>query len=233
MTTSPSSSWTSPTGSGTRSSPRRAAARLASFIRLVSQCSSASRHLALEAQKQPVVDVGQVIDAVAVDDQGGRQAGQLQQAGQVRVGAGKAGDLQPEYRPDLAQAHPGDQLLEPVPVGGAAPGQAQVGIDHLDAGSGPAQPGRLGGQVVLARGGLGVLADLHQGGLADIHDRGALQVGAGHLRLAADHRARLRTGAGPAAARTRPCWPAARPSPPTPPRRRDGDGADGQAAGIG
>jgi hypothetical protein len=42
MTTLSSSSQASPTGSGTRSSPRRAAARLASFIRLVSQCSSAS-----------------------------------------------------------------------------------------------------------------------------------------------------------------------------------------------
>ena len=65
--------------------------------------------------------------------------------------------------------------------------EAQVGVDHLDVGGGPAQPGRLAGQVVLAQRGLGVLADLHQGGLADIHDRRALQVGAGHLRLAADH----------------------------------------------
>ena len=32
----------------------------------------------------------------------------------------------------LAQAHPGDQVLEPVPVRCSAPGQAQVGIDHLD-----------------------------------------------------------------------------------------------------
>ena len=100
-------------------------------------------HLALEAQQEPVVDVGQVIDAVVVDDQGVGQAGQLQQAGQVRVGAGKPGDLQPEHRPDLAQAHPGDQVLEPVPVAGAAPGQAQVGVDHLDVAGGPAQPGRL------------------------------------------------------------------------------------------
>jgi hypothetical protein len=73
-------------------------------------------HLALEAQQEPVVDVAHVIDAIVVDDQGGCQAGQLQQPGQVGVGAGKPGDLQAEHRPHLAQAHPGDQVLEPVPV---------------------------------------------------------------------------------------------------------------------
>ena len=144
-------------------------------------------HLALESQQEPVVDVGQVIDAVVVDDQGVSEAGQFQQAGQVRVGAGKPRDLQPEHRPGLPQAHPGDQLLEPVPVAGAAPGQAQVGVDHLDVAGGPAQPGRLRGQVVLAQRRLGVLADLHQGRLADVYDRRALEVGAGHLLLVADH----------------------------------------------
>jgi hypothetical protein len=172
-------------------------------------------HLALQTQEEPVVDVGQLIDAVAVDDQGAGQAGQLQQAGQVRVGAGKPGHLQPEHRTDLAHAHPGDQLLEPFPVGGAAPRQPQIAVDHLDARGGPAQPGGQGGQAVLPRGGLGVLADLHQAGLADVADRGALPVRAGHLRLAAHHR--TPPPARPQA-RTRPCWPAARPSPPTPPR---------------
>jgi len=65
-------------------------------------------HLALEAQQQPVVDIGQVVNTVVVDDQGRGQAGQLQQPGEVGVGPGQAGDLQAEHRPDLAQAHPGD-----------------------------------------------------------------------------------------------------------------------------
>ena len=90
------------------------------------------RHLALEAQKEAVVDVGQVVDTVGVDDQGVGQAGQLQQPGQVGVGTSQPGDLQPEHCPDLAQAHPRDQVLEPVPVGDAAPGQPQVGVDDLD-----------------------------------------------------------------------------------------------------
>ena len=170
------------------------------------------RHLALESQQQPVVDVGQVIDAVVVDDQGGCQAGQFQQAGQVRVGAGKPGDFQAEHRPDLAQADPGDQVLEPVAVRCRAPGQAQVGIDHLDGSAGPAQPGGLPGQVVLAQRGLGVLADLHQRRLADVYDRRPLQVSAGHLLLPADHRrppAPVRAGP---RERTRPCSPAPRSS---------------------
>jgi len=79
------------------------------------------RHLAFKTQKEPVVDVGQVIDAIGVDDQGVGEAGQLQQPGQIGVGAGQAGDLQPEHRADLAHADPADQLLEPVATGGAAP----------------------------------------------------------------------------------------------------------------
>ena len=119
------------------------------------------RHLAFHAQQQPVVDVGQVIDAVIVDDQGVGQAGQLQQAGQIGVGASQPGYLQPEHRSDLAQTHPGDQRLEPVSMGGAATGQPQIGIDDLDVGTRPAQSGCLRGQVVLAHRRLGVLADLH------------------------------------------------------------------------
>ena len=176
-------------------------------------------HLALEAQKEPVVDVGQVIDAIVVDDQGGCQAGQLQQPGKAGVGAGEPGDLQPEHRTHLARAHPRDQLPEPVPVTGGAPGQAQVGVDHLDRRARPAQPGRLPGQVVLAQRGLGVLADLHQGRLADIHDRGPFQVCRGYLLLSADHRPSPAQACPCRKARIRPCRPAPRSSPParTPP----------------
>lgn len=59
-------------------------------------------HAALEPQQQPVVDVRQVVDPVAVHQQRVRQPGQLQ-PGEVRRGPGQAGHLQPEDRPDLAQ----------------------------------------------------------------------------------------------------------------------------------
>ena len=105
-------------------------------------------HRALQPQQQPVVEVGQVVDAVAVDDQGVGQPGQLQQPGQVRRGAGQPGDLQPEDRADLAQAHPRDQPAEPVAALGRAARHAQVGVDHLDrVAAVPAQRDRLLGQA--------------------------------------------------------------------------------------
>ena len=69
-------------------------------------------------------------------------------------------------RPDT----PGPPVLEPRGLGGAAR-QAQVGVDHLHLGSGPAQPDRLVGQRILAGGRLGVVPDLGHDGLADVDQR--------------------------------------------------------------
>ena len=161
-------------------------------------------HRGFQAQDQPVVEIRQVVDPVAVDEQRTGQPGHLRQPGQVRVRAAQPGDLQPEHRPDLAQAHPRHQLPESLTVRRRRPGQAQVPVDHLHILACPAQRHRGVGQRVLPQRRLGVLADLHQGGLAQVDQRRPGPVPAGDLVLA-----------------VHPCLPARRTScrPPPPPLR--------------
>ena len=82
-------------------------------------------HLVLHAQHQPVVDIGQIVDPIGVDDQRVGQAGQLQQAGQVRGGSGQSGHLEAENGAHLAQTDPAEEILEPGTVRRGAAGQAQ------------------------------------------------------------------------------------------------------------
>ena len=120
-------------------------------------------HRGLQAQHEPVVEVRQVVDPVAVDQQRAGQPGHLRQPGQVRVRAGQPGDLQAEHRPDLAQADPRHQVAEPLPVRRRRPRQAQVPVDDLHVPRCPAQPDRSVRQRVLPHRRLGVLADLDHG----------------------------------------------------------------------
>ena len=89
-------------------------------------------HGALEAEQQPVVEVGRVIEAVLVADQRAGQRADLQQPVPVGVVAGQPGHLQAEHDPGPAHADLGDQALEAVPVGGRGAGLALVGVDDDD-----------------------------------------------------------------------------------------------------
>jgi len=144
-------------------------------------------HRSLQAEQQPVVELGQVVDTVGVDDQRVGQPGVLQQPGQIGRGAGQPGHLQPEDRADLAQTDPRYQPLEPVPARHRPARHAQVRVDHLDCRRGPAQPRRLLRQRVLPGGRLGVLAHLRHRRLPDVDQRRPLQMLAAHLALAPHH----------------------------------------------
>ena len=78
------------------------------------------RHLRLEPQQQPIVEVLQVIDPVSVQHQGVGQRAELKQPQEVRVVARQPRDLQPEDRADLPETHPRDQLLVALPRVGIA-----------------------------------------------------------------------------------------------------------------
>ena len=127
------------------------------------------RHLPFHAQKQAVVEVPRVVEAVFVADQRAGHAAELEELVPVGGVAGEPGAFQAEDDPGAAEGHLGDQLLEAFPVGGAGAGVALVDVDHGDLGGGPAQRDRLAAQVVLADRGLGVVQDLLEAGLADIN----------------------------------------------------------------
>ncbi len=86
-------------------------------------------HRAFQAEQQPVVEIGQVVDAVAVDQQSVGQAGQFQQPGQVRRGTSQPGDLQPEDRADFAETDLRHQSAESVAALGGAARDTQIGVD--------------------------------------------------------------------------------------------------------
>ena len=138
-------------------------------------------HGALQAEQQPVVELGRVIKAVLVADQRRGQRADLQQPVPVGVVAGQPGHLQAEHDPGPAHADLGDQVLEPFPVGGAGTGVALVGVDGDDLRRGPAQRRSPMPQRVLPGGGLGVVEDLLERGLAHIQVGVAGQVPGGHL----------------------------------------------------
>jgi hypothetical protein len=165
-----------------------------------------------QAEQQPVVEIGQVVDAVAVDQQSVGQAGQFQQPGQVGRGTGQPGDLQPEDRADLAETDLRYQSAESVAALDGAARDTQIGVDDLDTLAVPAQRHGMVDQAVLAGGGFGVLADLRQAGLPDVDHRRSLQVAAADLGLPGHDR--------PPTPR-RPCSPAPPPSrPPAAPGSR-------------
>ena len=134
-------------------------------------------HYALHAQDEPVVEQRRMVDAVGVGDQRVADPGQVQQPVPGGVVAGQPGDLQRQDDPDLAEGDLGDHALEPVPLPGHRPGDAQVAVDDPDRLPRPAQLLGTADQVVLAGGRLGVPLHLDQGGLADI-DHGRPRHGA-------------------------------------------------------
>ena len=108
-------------------------------------------HDALHPQDEPVVEHGRMVDAVSVGDQGVADPGQVQEPVPGRVVPGQPGGLQRQDDPDLAEGHLGDHALEPVPLPGHRPGDAQVAVDDPDRLPRPAQLPGPADQVVLAQ----------------------------------------------------------------------------------
>jgi hypothetical protein len=125
-------------------------------------------HDALHAQDEPAGEQRRMVAAVRVGDQRAADPGQVRQPVPGRVVPGQPGGLQRQDDPDLAERDLGDHALEPGPLPGHRPRDAQVAVDDPDRLPRPAQLPGPAGQVVLAGGRLGVPLHLDQGGLADI-----------------------------------------------------------------
>jgi hypothetical protein len=147
--------------------------------------------LALEAQQQPAVDRGRVINALVVAQQTVAVAAGVQQRIPVGTVAGQSRGVVGEDDADLAQRHVRHQLLEShTPVGGAG-AAAQIAINHAHVLRPPSQFDGALPQGVLQRAALVVAVDLVGTGLADVHHRLTFQVGGADPfasdRFAGDH----------------------------------------------
>ena len=118
------------------------------------------RDLALQAEDEPVVGVGRVVDAVLVGQQGAEEAADLQQVVPVLAGSGEPAHLQAQDQPDVVHGDLGQQALETEPGVGGAAALPEVLVDDEDPLGGPAQGAGMLGQGILAGERLAVLDDL-------------------------------------------------------------------------
>ena len=127
--------------------------------------------------------LGRIVDAVFVEDEGGGQGAQLDQAMPIGRVAGEARDFQAHDDAGLAERHLADELLEAVARGRARAGLAEVAVDDVDALGRPARGDRAVAQRILALRALAVLGDLTQRRLADVEIGIALEMIGGDLEL--------------------------------------------------
>ena len=125
-------------------------------------------HGALQAEHQPVVEVGGVIEAVAVGDERVGHRAQVEQLIPVGVVAGEARHLDPQDDADLPEADVGDEVLEALPSARLGTRTAEIVIDDDHLARRPSENLGTRRKLVLALEALGVLAHLCEGRLADV-----------------------------------------------------------------
>jgi hypothetical protein len=96
-------------------------------------------HGALETEQQTVVEVGRIVDAVLVEDEGVGEGADLEQPVPVGGVAGEARDLEAEDDAGVAEPDLGDERLEGLAIGAGGPGESEVAVDDDDALVGPAE----------------------------------------------------------------------------------------------
>ncbi len=148
-------------------------------------------HCPLQAEQQPVVEGGRLIDAILVEDQRAAQGAQLDEAVPIGRVAGQSGDLQAHDDAGPAQGNLADEALEAVARGRACTGFAEVVVDHMDPFGRPARRHGAIAQSILTLGALNVLGDLAQGRLADVEIGIAGQVVGGDLEIRQVHECHL------------------------------------------
>ena len=127
-----------------------------------------------------------VEDTIAVGDERADQGREIEQAIPVGVVPREAARLEGQNQPHAAERHLGHERLEPSACAIAAR-LAQVIVDRLDAGAGPAQCDRTLHQGILIRLAGQVLPDLPGRRLANVHHRPPLPVSRRNL-LSKRHR---------------------------------------------
>jgi hypothetical protein len=100
------------------------------------------RERPLEAQDEPAIYGGRVVDAIVVGDQGSLVAADVQKRVPVRAVAREARHLRGEDYADPTEGDLGGEFLESFTVGCLRSREPQIRVDHLDVIGAPAQFGR-------------------------------------------------------------------------------------------
>ena len=138
-------------------------------------------HRAFQAEQQPVVEAGRVIEPVLVADQGVGEGADLQQPMPVGVVAGQPGDLEPQHDPGAAHADLGDEMLEAFAVSRRGTRLSLVAVDGHDLLDRPTQRDGPLPQRVLTGARFGVVEHLTQRRLAHVEVGDAGQMPGGDL----------------------------------------------------
>ena len=86
----------------------------------------------VQAEQQPIIEVGGIVDAVLVEDEGIGQRADLQQPMPVGRVARQARHLQAHHDPGPPQAHLGDQVLEALARARGGARLPEIRIDDED-----------------------------------------------------------------------------------------------------
>src|SRR5262249_18684032 len=140
----------------------------------------------LQTQEESPIGSSRIVDAILVADEAVAEAAQVQELIPVRAVACQARGVIREDDADLAQGHTADQFGEADPGPGGPRGLAEVCVDDIDRGLGPAAGEGPLAEVILESETLLMAGHLLRGGLADVDHSSSVAV-AGSDEFGADH----------------------------------------------
>ena len=144
-------------------------------------------HRALEAEQEAVVELGRIVDAVFIEDEGCGQGAQLDEAMPIGRVAGEPRDFQAHDDAGLAECHFADEFLEAVARRRARSGLAEIAIDDMNLLGWPAGSDCAVTQRILALRALAVFGDLTQRRLANVEIGIALEMVGGDFEFSHGH----------------------------------------------
>ena len=144
-------------------------------------------HRALEAEQKTIVELSRIVDAVFIEDEGGGQRAQLDEAMPVGRVAGEPRDFQAHDDAGLTERHFADEFLEAIACRRARSGFTEVAVDDTNLLGRPARGNRAVTQRILALRTLAVFGDLTQRRLTDVEIGIALEMVGGDFEFSHGH----------------------------------------------
>jgi hypothetical protein len=89
-------------------------------------------HRTFEAEQEPVVELGGMVDAVGVADEGVGEAAKIEEPIPIGIVASQTGDFESEHDADVPEADFRSQTREAASFDRARPGKAEIFVDDSD-----------------------------------------------------------------------------------------------------